>query len=112
MKLIDLKRFHVFRMDNKLYLLSDNYIGRTDDCSMRYQFSWNRMYRDGRTALEGKYTTDFLWLSETEVEDLGDLYDYMKKNHPIRYKRENWDEYRYDRWDADKLLINTTGTGS
>lgn len=94
-KLIDVPRGHLFGFPkdpfDKLYLLDDAYIGENGNV----QFSWNRVYwRDGRTNMHGKVSFDRAWLESTEVIDRGDFYDWMKANHPIRYKRENWEQSR------------------
>lgn len=83
MKLKDLPRYHIFRFvgDNCLYLKNEG---------DKKEVEWHRVYKDGRTNLEGKYSYDPYWLNKP-VHDLGDIYDWMKRNHPIRYKRENWE---------------------
>ena len=93
-KLVDVKRYHVFYHSRdpkkKLYLLNENSI-RTDEHGVtHYQFGWHRIYSDGRTNMHGvaEFNPDNL---QVEVVDLGEFYDWMKKTHPIRYKRENWE---------------------
>lgn len=95
-RLIDVPCYHLFGFPNdpfdKLYLLNEAHI---DKESGRVQFEWHRVYwRDGRTNLNGKCTFDRAWLESTEVIDRGDYYEWMKVNHPIRYKRENWEASR------------------
>ena len=86
MKLIEVPRYHVIRMDGKLYELVDSYIGAQGNV----QFGWHRIYRDGRTNMHGKCTFDREFVETKEVEDLGDFYEWMRKTHPIRFKREKW----------------------
>lgn len=93
MKLINLPRYHVFKFqgENGIFLLNENYKNPlTGSC----QFEWHRIYSDGRTNLSGISATSEKWLSITEITDLGDFYDWMKQNHPQRYKKENWEQSR------------------
>lgn len=82
MKLINLKRYHVFKnlCDNKLYLLNETY-----HKNGIYFFEFHRVYKDGRTNLIGYYTYDKEYIKQIEVIDLGDYMDWLKNNHPIRY---------------------------
>lgn len=91
-KLINVKRHHVIRMNDKLWLLNEAHIGSEDNKPNRLHFEFHRIYKDGRTNLKGYYTENEDFIRNTTVEDLGDLYDWMKENHPIRYKREKWEE--------------------
>lgn len=90
MKLINLPRYHVFQFmgETNIHLLNENYHNKDNDNCM---FEWHRIYKDGRTSLNGSYANSFGWIANAEVTDLGEYYDWMKENHPIRYKRENWD---------------------
>lgn len=96
-KLRDVKRYHVFYWANdpkkKLYLLNESNIAVKDNGETHYQFGWHRIYRDGRTNIHGIATFDPSIL-ERRVVDLGEFYDWMKKHHPIRYNRENWEASR------------------
>lgn len=95
-KLIDVPRYHLFGFPNepfdKLYLLNEAHI---DKESGKVQFEWHRVYwRDGRTNMHGNVSFNRAYLENTEVIDRGDFYDWMKVNHPIRYKRENFEQSR------------------
>ena len=86
--MIDVKRYHVFSYpgDSKLYLLNEAHMNiKTGNM----YFEWHRIYADGRTKLKGTYERNSVWLHQTQVIDHGDFYDWMKENHPVRYKREN-----------------------
>lgn len=92
-KLIDVPRYHVFSYpgDGKLYLLNEAYMNAKTG---NMYFEWHRIYTDGRTSLKGTYERNAVWLHQTEVIDHGEFYAWMKENHPIRYKRENWEATR------------------
>lgn len=90
-RLIDVKRYHVILMNGKLWLLNEAHIGTPDNRPSHPHFEWHRIYADGRTNLKGYYTEDEDELRSTMVEDLGEFYAWMKENHPVRYKRENWE---------------------
>lgn len=93
-KLVNMERYHVFRFADdrkeKPYLLNENHIATDEHGITHYQFGWHRIYPDGRTKMQGvaEFNPDNL---EVQVVDLGEYYDWMKKMHPIRYKRENWE---------------------
>lgn len=92
MKFVNVPRYHVFELNNHLYLLNESYINHdADGCISGYYYEFHYIYKDGRTKLNGIAYSDRETLRTTEVKDLGDFYDWMKKNHPIRYKRENWE---------------------
>ena len=93
-KLINLPRYHVFSFEEnpkRLFLLDDNYINKQKG---NVQFGWNRIYNDGRTNMHGIAMFDRNWLETTKVIDHGEFYEWMKINHPIRYKREGWEQSR------------------
>ena len=96
-KLVKMERYHVFYfaddIKKKLYLLNENHIATDEHGITHYQFGWHRIYSDGRTNMHGvaEFDPDNL---QVQVADLGDFYDWMKKTHPIRYKRERWEESR------------------
>lgn len=90
-RLIEVKRYHVIRMNGKLWLLNEAHIGTPYNRPERLHFEYHRIYSDGRTNLKGYYIEDEEWIRNTMVEDLGEFYDWMKANHPVRYKRENWE---------------------
>ena len=93
MKLIDLPRYHVFQFEGEknIHLLNENYQNAlTGAC----QFEWHRIYKDGRTNLNGTFANSPEWLASQEVTDLGDFYDWMKQNHPRRYVKEDWEASR------------------
>ena len=91
MKLKEIKRYHVFHYanDNRkaLYLMNENHVSEN---GKTHYLEWHRIYQDGRLRLQGTYTYE-PDCNQNEVVDLGEFYDWMKKNHPIRYKRENWE---------------------
>ena len=92
-KLIDLPRYHVFGLPkdpfDKIYILNEAHKGGANE---KPYFEWHRVnWDDGRAKLMGDGTNDREWLSKTDVIDRGHFKDWMKANHPIRYKRENWE---------------------
>ena len=92
-RLIELERNHVFRFagEEKLRLLNENHIDK--DNPQHVQFEFHTIYKDGRTNMRGIWCNRLF--AETQiVVDLGDFYDWMELNHPIRYKRERWKESR------------------
>ena len=93
-RLIELERYHVFRFagEERLRLLNENHI--SEDDPQRIQFEYHTIYKDGRTNLNGVCRFNRLFAETQMVVDLGDFYDWMRENHPIRYKRENWEESR------------------
>ena len=90
-RLKDIPRFHVIRFVHEqgcnLYLLNEAHIAENG----KVQFEWHRIYPDGRTSLMGKCSFDPVWVEKTEVVDCGEFYEWMKENHPVRYKREGWE---------------------
>lgn len=113
-KLVNVPCYHVFKLNNRLYLLNLSYIKLDENgCIAGYDYEFHRIYKDGRTNLHGKTFTDRYTLHNTEVEDLGDFYEWMKKNHPIRYNRENWDASKPQKQTYYAVLWdNFYGTGS
>ena len=92
-KLINLKRGHVFRFagEERFRLLNENYVSK--DNPLIIHFEWHTIFKDGHTSLRGT-GCNRLFAETQMVVDLGDFYDWMKKHHPIRYKRENWEASR------------------
>ena len=93
MKLINLKRGHVFRFagEQRPRLLNENHVNKDNPAIVYVEF--HTIYRDGRTNLMGT-SANRAFAEHAEVVDLGNFYDWMKKHHPIRYKRENWEASR------------------
>ena len=114
MKLINLPRYHVFEFNNHLYLLNESNINHDEDGhTTGYYYEFHHIEKDGRTKLNGVAYIDRETLHNTEVKDLGDFYDWMKKTHPIRYKRENWEASKPQKQKYYAVLWdNYNGSGS
>lgn len=93
-RLIDLPRYHVFFGSNQLFCLNERSISVDDKGVTHYYWEYHRVYKDGRTKLQGIVLTHNNLLESIQVLDLGDIYDWMKEHHPNRYKRENWEASR------------------
>lgn len=114
MKLVNVPRYHVFELNNHLYLLNESHISHDKDGhTIGYYYEFHHIEKDGRTKLNGVTYTIRETLCITEVKDLGDFYDWMKKNHPIRYKRENWEASKPQKQKYYAVLwSNYYGSGS
>lgn len=115
--LINVPRYHVFKWDNTLFLLNENRKGGLTDKDIVCYFEFHRICKDGRTKLSGMHLTNYEAITNCMVEDLGHLHDWMQANHPIRYKRELWEDkprmYYALEWDnymgyGSIVIIETT----